>query len=151
MGLSLSYVLTGKGWAECRIETDGTRLVMHASFLSDAFDDLVRATLIMLVKGSVGTAVFNDEPGTYRWRLMPAGERLHITVFAYDEPFVRENHPTGRLAFDADCRMRTFAGAVLAAGQRLLETHGQDGYAEQWGHPFPVVPVAQLKQALRGS
>ncbi|TIT20602.1 MAG: DUF1365 domain-containing protein [Mesorhizobium sp.] len=149
MGLSFSYVLTGKGWAECQIDVDGTHLFMQASHLSDAFDSIVRATLSMLANGSVEAAIFNDEPGTYRWRLTPAGDRLNIRIVTYDEPFARENDPTGRLSFDVDCRLRTFAGAVFSAGQQLLATHGEDGYAEQWGHPFPGAPLAQLKQALR--
>lgn len=149
MGLSFSYVLTGKGWADCEIDVDGVHLFMQASYLSDAFDDLVRATLSMLVNARVEAAVFNDEPGTYRWRLTPSGERLNIRIVTYDEPFARESDPTGQLSFDADCRLRTFAGAVLSAGQQLLATHGEGGYAEQWGHPFPAAPFAQLKQALR--
>lgn len=148
-GLPFSYVLTGKGWAECQIDVDGTHLFMQASHLSDAFDDIVRATLNMLTNGSVEAAIFNDEPGTYRWRLTPAGDRLNIRIVTYDGPFARENDPTGRLSFDVDCRLRTFAGAVFSAGQQLLATHGEDGYAEQWGHPFPGAPLAQLKQALR--
>lgn len=149
MGLSFSYILSRDHRAECQIDVDGTHLFMHVSYFSDAFDDLVRATLTMLATGSVETAVFNDLPGTYRWRLTPAGDRLNIRIVTYDDTFAREDDPTGWLSFDADCRLRTFAGAVVSAGQRLLATHGEDGCAEQWGHPFPAAPLAQLKQALR--
>ncbi|WP_421700172.1 hypothetical protein [Ancylobacter sp.] len=149
MGVAFSYVLNGKGWAECQIDVDGAHLFMRASHLSDAFDEIVRATLSMIVNGSVETAIFNDEPGTYRWRLTPAGDRLNIRIVSYDEPFARETDPTGCLSFDATCRLRTFAGAVLAAGQQLRATHGEDGYAAQWGHPFPNAPLEHLKQALR--
>lgn len=149
MSLSFSYVLTGKGWAECEIDVDGAHLFMQASYLSDAFDDLVRATLSMLNNASVETAIFNDEPGTYRWRFTPSGERLNIRIVTYDAPFARENDPTGRLSFDTDCRLRTFAGAVLSAGQRLLATHGEEGYATQWGYVFPAALLVQLKQSLR--
>lgn len=148
MGVSFSYVLNGKGWAECQIDVDGAPLFMRASHLSDAFDEIVRATLSMLLNGSVEVAIFNDEPGTCRWRLTPAGDRLNIRIVSYDEPFARETDPTGRLSFDANCRLRTFAGAVLAAGQQLRATHGEDGYAAQWGHPFPGARLAQLKHAL---
>ncbi|MER8507879.1 MULTISPECIES: hypothetical protein [unclassified Mesorhizobium] len=149
MSLAFSYVLAGRGWADCSIEVDGAEMLMQVSYLSDAFDDLVRAALSALTHGTIETAVFNDEPGTYRWRLTPSGEFLNIKITTYDDPFAREKDPSGYLSFDADCRLRTFAGAVLAAGQQLLIAHGEEGYMKQWKYPFPTAPLAQLKQALR--
>jgi hypothetical protein len=43
--LSISFKLTGAGWAECEIFIDGEVYVITASYLEDALGNLADATL----------------------------------------------------------------------------------------------------------
>lgn len=55
----------------------------------------------------------------------------------------------GKVILEAECRLRTFAGAVLSASQRVLATYGLEGYREKWvQHEFPAKLQAKLQEAL---
>jgi hypothetical protein len=56
----------------------------------------------------------------------------------------------GKVIFEAECRLRTFAGAVLSESQRLLEKYGREGYLGLWDqHEFPLEKQERLRQLLR--
>ena len=67
-----------------------------------------------------------------------------------DFPQLWGNRPDeeGKVLFEAECRLRTFAGAVLSESQRLLEKHSPEGYLGMWHqHEFPLEKQETLRQA----
>ena len=150
MAVSLEYNLTGRGWSECIVEIDDQRIILTASFLSDALADLLRAIADVLRGNDEATASFTEEPGEYRWQFMRVSkDRLSVCILWFDEFYRNRPKLEGKVILKAECRLRTFAGAILSASQRVLETYGLDGYRKQWvRYEFPTTLQANLKKAL---
>lgn len=143
MTVRLRYDLTGAGWAECSLEIGGQSASISASYLSDALDDLARATVAVLSGQPRSEAVFEEEPGEYRWVFDRVGER-RLRVRLLDR-VTTPNNPTETVLVDSECQAKEFGLALLAELRRLLELHGEDGYLEKWVRfPFPHNRVAQL-------
>jgi hypothetical protein len=151
VSVSFAYHLVGSGWAECTIAVDEQRATMTASHLSDAFGDLLDAVIRIVESEPEATTSFAEEPGEYRWRFFrkePA--RLLIRILDFPQTWGDRPDEEGKVLFEAECRLRTFAGAVLSEAQRLLEKHGREGYVEMWHkHEFPLEKQVQLRQLLQ--
>lgn len=150
MAISIQYNLTGVGWSECIVEIDNQKAYLTASYLSDALTGLLEAVTTVVKGTDEATAFFTEEPGEYRWRLTRVSqERLYVRILWFDESFSDHPDGNGRLILETQCRLRTFAGAVLSSSQRVLKTHGLEGYREKWvKHEFPVRLQAKLQQSL---
>jgi hypothetical protein len=150
MAVAITYSLTGRGWAECVVEIDAQQIHVTASYLSDALADLLYAVESVVRGIEDTTALFIGEPGEYRWRFRQvAPDRLWVRIIEFDECWSKRPDEEGKLILDAECRLRTFAGAVLSASQQVLATHGFAGYREQWvNRDFPSELQAKLKRSL---
>ena len=151
VSVSFAYHLVGSGWAECTVAIDEQRATMTASYLSDAFGDLL-AAVVRLVEGQPeATASFAEEPGEYRWRFFrKEPDRLLIRILDFPQLWGDRPDEEGKVLFETECRLRTFAGAVLSESQRLLEKHGREGYLGMWHeHEFPLEKQERLRQVLR--
>jgi hypothetical protein len=134
------------------LSIDEVTVTLPASYLSDALDDLIRATTAAVSGPVEQVATFTDEPGECRLKLQPIGERLRVRILAFEANWSRAPDSAGELMLDAECRLRTFAGAVLSAAQAVLARHGSQGYRQLWGkHDFPTEPMAHLMAALNSS
>jgi hypothetical protein len=151
MTVSFAYHLVGTGWAECTIAIDELQATTTASYLSDAFGDLLGAVIRMVEAQPEATASFAEEPGEYRWRFFrKEPDRLLIRILDFPQLWGGLPDEEGKVLFEADCRLRTFAGAVLSESQRLLEKHGCEGYLRLWHeHEFPVERQEMLRNLLR--
>lgn len=153
MSVSFSYALVGTGWSECTVVIDEQRATVIASYHSDALGDLVRAVIRLLEGQPEASAAFYDEPGEYRWRFVRKGtDRLLIRMLEFPKLWSRDIYPDeeGKPVLDAECRLRTFAGAVLSELQRLQAEYGLAGYREKWvHHEFPVEEQEKLRKLLR--
>jgi len=152
MSVRLRYELTGTGWAECEVEVGDQRVVATASYLSDALDELCRAVVELLRGEPSSRAAFDEEPGEYRWLFdRVAEDRVRVRVLEFRELWGNRPDAEGQLVFDAECRLRTFAGALLSELQRLLRSYGEAGYKEKWAeHGFPSRRIDQLRDLLAG-
>ena len=150
MAVTITYSLTGAGWAVCWVEVGDQRAHLSASYLSDALGDLLRAVVDILAGARESGAAFLEEPGEFRWRFISVGEyRLRVRILQLADWSPRLPDERGSVLLDTECRLRTFAGAVLAASQRLLVELGEEGYSQQWGeHPFPTELQERLKRLL---
>ncbi|HEY7895216.1 MAG TPA: hypothetical protein VIC24_09975 [Gemmatimonadaceae bacterium] len=147
MTLHLRYELTGTGWADCTFELDGQRVHTTASYLSDALDDLCRATLEVLRGESHAEAVFEEEPGEYRW-LLDRSEDQRVRIRIVDGVTTREN-PIDAVVVDGVCTARELGQAVLSELQRLIELHGEEGYHKECVRfPFPRSRLEDLRAVL---
>ncbi|MGH9802627.1 MAG: hypothetical protein ACRD82_19855 [Blastocatellia bacterium] len=150
MSLSISYKLTGSGWAECALEIDGQGIVTTASYLSHALESLLQSVVELLNGQADSAASFDEEPGEYRWRFKRIDEQtISIRILWFDKLWGREPDEKGQFVFEATCRLRTFAGAVLSASQQLFAEHGFEGYKLKWvEHDFPLELQDELKRLL---
>lgn len=150
MSISFAYHLVGSGWAECTLVVEEQQATITASYLSDAFGDLLGAMIRMLEGQPEATASFTEEPGEYRWRFFrKEPDRMLIRILDFPQLWGDRPDEEGKVLFEAECRLRTFAGAVLSEAQRLLEKHGREGYLGMWHeHDFPLEKQERLRQLL---
>lgn len=150
MGVTISYRLTGSGWAECAIQGGDHHANVIASYLSDALGGLLEAVVRLLEGQPEATASFADEPGEYRWRMVRvSSDRVALRILEFPQLWGNRPDQEGKPLLETECRLRTFAGAVLSASQRVLEEHGADGYRERWvKHEFPLENLQRLKALL---
>jgi hypothetical protein len=150
MAVVVKYKITGTGWSECFVEIGENSTHVTASYLDDALGDLLRAVVSLMSGVQNTTASFAEEPGEYRWRfrqILP--DKLGVRILWFDELWGHRPDEEGKTIFDAECRLRTFAGAVLSASQQVLQEHGSEGYKDQWvDHEFPLDLQQQLKNLL---
>jgi hypothetical protein len=148
--VKVDYRLTGSGWAECAVEIAGQEAAMSASYLSDALADMLAAAAAVARGEAESTFSFHEEPQEVLWRLRRVGsERLHVRILRLEDAFHHLPDEAGEVLLDAECRTRTFAGAVLSAAQRILREHGPAGYRREWGlADFPHERMRALEAAL---
>lgn len=150
MTISIEYSLIGAGWSECIVEIDDQRVHLIASYQSDALADLLDAVASMLRGADEATALFLEEPGEYRWRFKRISlDRLSVRILWFEKTWSDQSDRQGKVILEAECRLRTFAGAVLSASKRVLAQHSIQGYRKEWvKHDFPIRLQAKLKEAL---
>ena len=144
MSVSLSYTLDGF----CTLEIDGAEVSLWATPLADTLDELVTATWGLVAHGTDETVLFVSDPGTYRLKLQPTSGRLALRVIEWDAIYARDDEASGRTIFQAECRLRTFAGAVLSCAQLLRKTHSEEAYRQRMRYRFPLERMEMLRQAL---
>ena len=148
--MEFRYELTGHGWADCRVEIGGQHAEVVASYLTDALDDLCAAVAAVLRGDPAAGASWDGEPVEFRWRLDRAGtDRLRVRVLQLADGMARRPDDEAQVLLDAECRLRTFAGAVLSELQRIDREHGEAGYRRLWlQHAFPRRRLEQLQSLL---
>jgi hypothetical protein len=153
MSVSFSYNLTGTGWSQCDLDVDGKTVVATASYLSDALRDLIAAVNRILGGELEATAAFEEEPGEYRWKFFRVGnDRLRIRILWFDHMWSDEPDESGKIMFDVESRLKSFAGALYSGCKRLLEDVGLEGYRQKWQlHEFPVTEYEELARLIKKS
>ena len=153
MGVTFSYELTGRGWAECSVRIGENVTRVTASYLHDALADLVSATGAALRGHPAASASFAEEPGEYRWILEPRADgQVRVRVLEFPEFGGGKPDDEGIVLLDRECRLRTFAGAIVSELQRLEAKHGQEGYRRLWvQHEFPAERLVELQGLLKGA
>jgi hypothetical protein len=151
VGVSISYVLTGRGWSECTITINEHRATITASYLSDALGDLIGATIRIMEGQTDATASFAEEPGEYRWRMTRRdADRISVQIFEFEQLWSNQSDDEAKTVLQAECRLRTFAGALLSAANDVLTKHGLQGYRSDWvTHEFPTARLQRLRELLR--
>lgn len=150
MVVSVQYTLAGAGWSECICVIDDQQACLKASYLSDALADLLDAVAVVVRGADQAVAFFTEEPGEYRLRFTRMSQdRLCICILWFNEIWSDRPDSEGEVVLEVECRLRTFAGAVLSASQQVLATYGLEGYREKWiNYGFPVKSHAKLREAL---
>ena len=150
LSIDFRYQLTGAGWSECTLIIDDADVTVTASYLSDALRSLLSAVCRVLKGIDEATVAFDEEPGEFRWRLFRIDDGLvRIMILEFDGLWSDKPDTDGKLIFDVQCRLRTFAGAVYDGCKRLLAEYGYAGYKEKWQqHDFPDSEFGELKLLL---
>lgn len=148
------------GWADLLILADGAQhRIDGVSYLTNALDDLLRVGLEVALDRGWSTAQFEHEPGatlliaeTGWWD--GSGWVTGARLSAIDNPEGREMpwsewHKKERLFVVHFADRDALANALLQAGERILSTHGVEGYAQRWIMlGFPIRALAALRVAL---
>ena len=150
MAVEFSYELIGTGWAKCTLRVGEQVATVTASCLSDGLADLASATAAALRGHPRPSASFADEPGEYRWILEPTADgQVRIRILEFPELWRQRPDEEGVVLLDGECRLQTFAGAIVSELKRLERKHGHEGYHNEWEHDFPAERLAELQGLLK--
>ena len=150
MSLVIDYKLTGSGWAECTIADGPRSCTVTASYLTDAFGDLVLSAVALLHWFNALSFSFEEEPGESRWVFTSKGNNeIELKILDGDDIVQAIQDRACNILFETVFTREIFGNAVLQAGNNLLEKHGEAGYLEQWvEHPFPTERLNELARLL---
>jgi hypothetical protein len=150
LALSIDYKLTGSGWAECTVADDDQSCTVTASYLSDAFGNLVLSAVTMLKWFNAVSFSFEEEPGEFKWELQSLPDNhLDVKLFEGYRDHGSTPHWKYKVIFEKTSTPLEFGRAVAAAGKALLEEYGEAGYLEKWVEfPFPTENFRQLDQLV---
>lgn len=152
MALSIDYKLTGPGWAECTIADGEQSCTVTASYLSDAFGDLVLSAVALLRWFYALSFSFAEEPGEFRWVFTcKSNNEIELKILdCYDRDRDWPPDEECKLLFQTVFTREMFGNAVLEAGNNLLEEYGEAGYLDKWmDHAFPTDRLNEVAQLLR--
>lgn len=151
MKLSISYKLVGSGWAECDIFVDGKTVTITASYLGDAFGEITRATLEIAKGAKLQYAIFPEEPGEFRWKLVrKRGKDLEVEILWFEEwNFFRKEDEKGKRILEFECSIEQFVRRIVICLSEVLNNYGVEGYKEMWvEHGFPMKDYEELRKVL---
>jgi hypothetical protein len=134
----MRWTLSGPGSAVWTWEVAGERIVVHASYLTDGLASLLRSAGD-LSGGSRSTfTLFAQEPGGNRVFFSGAAEEVFVQVVAFPDVYsTAARWAGGRQTWAGRVSTAGFLTDVRAMAEDLLARHGDQGYRETWGHPFP--------------
>ena len=153
MNLSVTFRLTGTGWAECHLKDEHSECTVTASYLSDALRNLVLAATAVVSGFRNVTFSFDEEPGEFRWVIStPRLNEIELQILEFRELWNERPDSAGILRFRTRCLPGIFAEAVHRAAGDVLSAIGERGYAEKWAeHPFPLAQLQELGRLLEVS
>lgn len=115
------------------------RIELHASFFSNALDDVTGAVEATL-RGHPGPrAVLADPPIEYRWLFDPEPERrVRVRVLEFPDYPSGQRDEEGRTLIDATCGMVALGEAVTSCLSKLEGTYGAEGFEDLTKMDLPV-------------
>ncbi|GEA87639.1 hypothetical protein Q760_11245 [Cellulomonas cellasea DSM 20118] len=145
--LSLVWRIAQHGWAECELETPDGRVVVPASYVTDAPENLLSGLTHVCAWDGSTTFTFVGEPAEYRWTLTAAAGVLEVAI----------EHRAGTAgagslwapAWSGASALSTFARVSVRAFDAVLHEHGPSSYEQVWGRPFPAAELDGLRSAWR--
>ncbi|MFF6873661.1 hypothetical protein [Streptomyces sp. NPDC012450] len=146
--LHFSWELSGSGWATCSIWDGSAKHRDVVSYCTDALADVLKGVKGLYGPHGIQRFSFDLEPAEARWILRRRGSAVDITIRHFPEMSASFDAPDekGTLVW-MSTRPRTFLShTVLMAAERVLRTHGEDGYLKKWRlQPFPTTELKALR------
>lgn len=143
-----TYNLENHGWATASASNGDQSVGMTVSYLSNGLGDFACAVRGLIRGMSEATFSLFDEPGEHRVIFKRDGEKVHATVYWFDDEGA--NLPRGKVALTAECSVAELATMTINCLRAILDTHGESGYRERWQrHDFPTQEYRDLLELRR--
>ena len=148
-GMSFTWRLAGRGWANCAVADDHAGAEATASYISAAPEELL-AAVARLVAGEKQTrAHFEAEPTVYRWIFYREGDDVWIQLLQLAD---RGKHDkAGTEIWSSWQTTGTLAKAIIRGFDEVEHEYGESGYHDKWGFPSPRTELDALRNAWRSS
>jgi hypothetical protein len=144
---SLTYKLTGAGWAEAEVSDGIEQLSIHVSYIGPGIEAAADAAIALLQEAERSEFQWWDEPGCAQWLLEKQGDQLQIALVIWDD-WIEEPRRKMLKRHVISVTPLKFAIQVCDALRHLLEAHGQQGYEEHWRRPFPLREYQTLDRLI---
>ncbi|MFE7278126.1 hypothetical protein [Streptomyces sp. NPDC057623] len=152
-GLRFGWVLSGSGWATCRVADDDAEWSDIVSYCTNALADVLHAVAGLYGPTSVQRVSFDLEPAEARWVLSGSGggggSDIDMAIHRFPDMSTSFDLPDeeGTRVWGSTQPRALLGHVVLEAAQSVLRLHGEDGYLAKWvQHPFPVAALQDLRR-----
>lgn len=150
---SIAYELQGTGWAYLTVTSDDVSRRMELSYIGPDITDLVWQTSKLLAGAPSATIEFMTEPGEHLWTLERHDDFVDLRIDSEVEILLDAEHDEWRddtWSLATRLPLHDFAAAVLNAFDRMVATHGADGYRKQWCRDISALGSAdEIRNALQ--
>jgi hypothetical protein len=150
---SISIEISGvqHGWASAELRSGERAYRLGGfSYVTYAFDDLLRLGVDIALGAYEAEIVFDGEPAGWAWTFQQAFENggwpCKLRIYELDDASNRGTRRTE--AFVAEVDRDQIALAILDSVKRLEDALGVQGFEKHWGQSFPVRGIAALEAAL---
>lgn len=148
---TLTYELSGSGWATACLANEVKEIEVVASSLHDSLLELTEAAAALHSGVREQRVVFLDEPGEVQLHLHRNEGDLAYEARWYDTWNSKGIGPesTGEVLLVGRTTVKLFACQVYSTLESLLSEYGQDAYKKQWvKHDFPIESMKSLKHII---
>ena len=139
------------GWIDGTLECGGDSHFFSYSYLTNFFDDLMKA--LLYVDGHwpqderVDAFRAECEPAVQDWMLQKEGDSLTIRIVTYDSEYSKEIKKTQTFFVS----YQEFLGAFIQGMREMLQKYGLYGYRREWqSAEFPMGLFVKLVAVYRG-
>ncbi|MFC8230863.1 hypothetical protein [Streptomyces sp. NPDC057287] len=143
-GIRITWTPAGSGWADCTLEDHRTKVVLAASDITGAPEELLTAVARLLAGEPETRAQFEAEPTAYRWIFYREGVDTWTRVLELRHGSDHDNKGTeiwsGQLGIDQ------LARSVIRCFDEVAQTYGESGYRGKWGEHFPRTELEALRR-----
>lgn len=148
--VSLKYNLEDAGWADCEVDIDGQTATVYASYIDDALGGFAPGIRSLLWGMDEARFSFADEPGEYRWILIPRDQQLHCRILLFNDFPTSMHDKYGKVILNCRCDFHEFISASLAMMTGVLAEHGVDGYLKKWvRHEYPMKELREIEALVQ--
>jgi hypothetical protein len=147
--LTITWTLRHHGWAFCKVADDKGEVEVFASYVTDGPEQFLRAVTSLALTDTETRAEFEGEPQVYRWLLRRDGADVDIRLLRADSS--QKPDSSGVVLWSSRHAITSLARAALRAFDQVAHELGEDGYASQWGRPFPRTELEALRTALHAA
>lgn len=143
-GLRLAWRLDGHGWADCTVTDVRAVVVLTASHITSAPEELLAASARLIAGGTETRAQFEAEPTAYRWIIYRENEHVWIRILELRNG---GDHDTkGTEIWSTRCTVDELARAAIRCFDDVAHTYGESGYRGTWGEHFPRTELEALRR-----
>lgn len=145
--LRLIWTLSGTGWADCTVMDHEAEVVVVASYITAAPEDLLTAVARLVAGESEIRVEFEAEPTEFRWIFYCQGEDVWIRILELPDSGLHDN--AGTEVWSSWQTVDAAARAVIRCFDAVARIYGESGYHGKWGHPFPRTELEALRRLWR--
>ncbi|MFJ3145382.1 hypothetical protein ACIPJM_23395 [Streptomyces halstedii] len=146
--ISFTWTPGWAGSADCIISDGRSEGRVHASYISNAPEDLLNAVTRVVLGAHMVKAQFEGEPATRRWIFHRYGDFVDIDLLLLEDG--QRPDSEGQVIWESRRQsVDSLARAVIDGFDRVAQDPGEDVYRKKWLSPFPRTDLEDLRTAWR--
>ncbi|MBD0671966.1 hypothetical protein [Streptomyces sp. CBMA156] len=146
--ISFQWTLGRAGSADCTISDGRSEGRAHASYISNAPEDLLNAVTRVVLGARMVRAQFEGEPGAHRWIFHRYDDFLDIDLLRMEDG--QRPDSEGQVIWESRRQgVDSLASTLIDGFDRVAQEPGEDVYRKRWLSPFPRTDLEDLRTAWR--